>query len=415
MRHSSPSPSGTTRPNFFARLRAAPLPEPVYREFVDFLFGMRVPVVGMGLVFTCVSALLAHQWHDNLITLLALLGIVITLGRYLLMTNYHRSEIEGSTGLARWERAYGIANYLFAALLGLLNVRLIGHDEPLAQLIGVSLVFSFCAGVVARISVRPIICAISVLLATAPTIGGLAWRALATNDSAFHAQLFMIEAILMAMITALSLQTMTYLYRSAVQHHTSRHDLGRMAKHDALTGLANRLRLREEFRGKSQRSFNEGAHLALQFIDLDGFKAINDTFGHPAGDVVLQQVANRLTAMVRDTDIVARLGGDEFVIVQAQVVDPSEAELLGRRIIKRISEPYEYDEQELRISASIGIAMLPECGIELEMLLSAADAALYRSKSNGKHTVTFAKALDGSATFGSSAAWDAASLTQRAV
>lgn len=382
-------------PSWFARLRALSLPEAVHREFVDMLFGMRVPVVGMGAVFVTVAMLLSHEWHDNLLQAMALTGLVVTAARYGLMTAYQRARIENLADLRRWEHAYGVGNYLFATLLGLLNVRLSVYNEPLAQLLGVAMVFSFCAGIVARISVRRLICAISVLLATVPLVLALAWQAWAHSGDEFHAELLAIASALIAMITALSLQTMVHLHRSAVRHHVSRHDLGRMAKHDALTGLANRLRLREDFRGRSQRSFREGSQLALLFIDLDGFKGVNDNFGHPAGDVVLQQVASRLGAMVRENDVVARLGGDEFVVVQSQVAADSEAEMLGRRIIKRLSEPYAYEDHELRISASVGIAMLPTCGVELETLLAAADAALYRSKLAGKNTVTFAAAGDG--------------------
>jgi diguanylate cyclase (GGDEF)-like protein len=377
--------------HLFARAKPAPLPAPVYRDFVDTLFGMRVPVVGLGLVLVAVAALLARHWHDMLLGGLSVAGALVTAARYALMTAYVRARpIEPVSDLKHWERGYGAGAFVFALLLALLNLRALVHDAPLAELIGVSLVFSFCAGVVSRISVRPIICCVSVLLATLPTVAGLAFHATRVTHDVFQSELYAIEAILLILITGLSLQTAFHLYRSAVRHHTSRHDLGRMAKHDALTGLGNRLRLREDFGRMSRRTMKGGTQLALHFIDLDGFKAINDAFGHPAGDHVLQQVARRLEAIVRETDVVARLGGDEFVILQEQVIDRSEAELLGRRVIRRISEVYELGGDEFWISASVGIAMAPECGSELEALLSAADAALYRSKAKGKRTVTFA-------------------------
>jgi diguanylate cyclase len=379
--------------SMLARIRQAPLPEPVYRDFIDMLFSMRLPVIGMGLVFTLVAAMLARQWHDGFMGTLALCGGVVTAARIGLIRFYFRRHpIERLVEMKRWERAYAWGNYLFAGLLAVMNLHLAGHNEPLAQLISVSLVFSFCAGVVARISVRPFICGVSVLLASLPTVVALALEAFEARGFGLWAQLYAVEAVLILMIAALGLQTVAYLYRAAVQHHTSRHDLARMAKHDALTGLANRLLLREEFRRKSKSSLRQGARMALHFVDLDGFKAINDVHGHPAGDFVLQQVAKRLRTTVREGDVIARLGGDEFVILQAQVADRSETELLGRRIVKRISEPYSFQDKELRISASVGIAMAPDCGDELERLLSAADVALYRAKAAGKRTVVFATA-----------------------
>ena len=94
--------------------------------------------------------------------------------------------------------------------------------------------------------------------------------------------------------------------------------------------------------------------VALHFLDVDGFKAINDRYGHPSGDALLEQVARRLEAMVRSIDVVARLGGDEFIVVQAGLHDESEAELLARRIIREISKPYLVDDISMSISVSVG-------------------------------------------------------------
>ena len=129
--------------------------------------------------------------------------------------------------------------------------------------------------------------------------------------------------------------------------------------------------------------------VALHFLDLDGFKAINDRYGHPAGDALLEQVARRLEGMVRSDDVVARLGGDEFVVLQVDLSDESEAELLARRIIREISKPYLVDDISMSVSVSVGIATAPKLGVELERLLSCADAALYRAKAGGKARALF--------------------------
>ena len=191
------------------------------------------------------------------------------------------------------------------------------------------------------------------------------------------------------MITGLSLQTVAHLYRSAVEHHTARYDLAQLAKYDALTGLANRLLLRERFQGSLAAATRTETRLAVQFLDLDGFKAINDQHGHPIGDILLDQVARRLEAMVREQDTVARLGGDEFVVLQTDLLHEDEARMLAGRIVRQLSLPYEIGDDLMRVSVSIGVAMAPQQGVELEQLLAHADAALYRAKAGGKARAIF--------------------------
>ena len=371
-------------------LRVAPLPQPVYREFIDMLFSMRLPVLGLGMVYAGVAGLAAYDWNDPVNGALAILALILTVARLLVIRGYWRAQPLGDDAqLRRWEGRYAIGNYAFAVLLGLLNMHAIALHLPLLQLLTVSLVFSFGAGVVARISIRPVICVVSLLLATVPTVAALAAHAFIPHAAPLHAELFAFEALLVAMITGLSLQTVAHLYYSAVLHHTAKHDLAQLARSDALTGLPNRLLLRERFRESSAAAARADARLAVHFIDLDGFKAINDGHGHPAGDSVLQQVARRLETIVRDDDTVARLGGDEFIVLQTDVSHAGEAEMLARRIIKRLSEAYEVDGQSMRISASAGIAMTPDYGFDLEQLLACADAALYRSKTAGKNRLNF--------------------------
>jgi len=375
-------------------LQEPPLPAPVHREFVDMLFGMRMPILGMGVVTTAVAGLTAHHWHDPIIAVLAGVAALVTVARLLIMQGYARARPVADAQLGRWESRYAIGSYASGFLLGLLNVYALTYHFPLLHLITVSLVFSFGAGIVSRISVRPVICVISLLLATVPTIVALAVHALESNPLPLHAEFFAIETFLVAMITVLSLQTVGHLYRSAVQHLTAEHDMALLAKYDALTGLANRLLLRERFHDSSIAAARADEQLAVHFIDLDGFKAVNDGQGHLAGDSVLEQVSRRLEGLVRAEDTVARLGGDEFIVLQTSIQHESEAEMLARRMIRQLSEPYEADGVWVRISASVGIAMMPEFGRELEALISCADAALYRCKGSGKSKLHFCTADD---------------------
>jgi diguanylate cyclase (GGDEF)-like protein len=161
-----------------------------------------------------------------------------------------------------------------------------------------------------------------------------------------------------------------------------------MAHHDSLTDLANRVLLNERLEHALGRIHGEEM-VAIHHIDLDQFKAVNDTFGHPAGDKLLKLVADRLRGVVRETDTVARMGGDEFVIVQAPMPDPADATSLAQRVIKLVSEPYDIDGQQTVIGASIGIAVGPGDGLSSDKLLRNADLALYRAKGDGRGTFRF--------------------------
>lgn len=396
MRRADQYTSSEQRRSFWPRI-AAPLPEPVYRDFVDMLFGMRLPVLGLGVVFVAVATRFAFEWNDPIIGALAIAAGILTAARLLTMRAYTRLGGAASLSqLERWELRYAAGSYGFAVLLAALNVWALTYHQSLLHMITVSLVFSFGAGIVSRISVRPVICVGSLLLATVPTIVALAFHALSQPGVALHVQLFAIEALLVAMISALSLQTVAHLYRSAVHHHISKHDMVHLAKRDALTGLANRLLLRERFQDAIADAARKGGRLAIHYIDLDAFKSINDRHGHPAGDALLQQVSERLETTVRAEDTVARLGGDEFAVLQVEVAQDSEAEMLADRIIKKLKAPYEIEDTSMHISASVGIAMMPDAGRDLDGLLSCADSALYRSKSDGKDRAHFCTSEDGS-------------------
>ncbi|MDB5582560.1 MAG: diguanylate cyclase, partial [Bradyrhizobium sp.] len=162
-----------------------------------------------------------------------------------------------------------------------------------------------------------------------------------------------------------------------------------MAHHDALTDLANRVLLNERLEQALGRRIHATEAVAVHHLDLDQFKAVNDTFGHHAGDKLLKIVADRLRALVRETDTIARMGGDEFVIVQAPITDPAEATTLAQRIIASISEPFELDGHQATIGASIGIAVGPGDGLIPDKLLRNADLALYRAKGDGRGTFRF--------------------------
>ena len=159
-----------------------------------------------------------------------------------------------------------------------------------------------------------------------------------------------------------------------------------LARHDVLTGLANRAEFNARLEEASRRLKRNGGNVTVMMIDLDRFKAVNDTLGHLAGDQLLSEVARRLQSTVRDTDVLARLGGDEFAIIQEGAADQHEgAVALALRIIEAISAPFGLNGQEVAVGTSIGIALAPENGVEPDELLKRADLALYSVKSSGRN------------------------------
>ena len=164
-----------------------------------------------------------------------------------------------------------------------------------------------------------------------------------------------------------------------------------MARHDALTNLPNRVLFTERVE-QAVVQMGRGNGFAVLCLDLDHFKQVNDTLGHPVGDLLLRGVAERLQACTREVDTVARLGGDEFAIVQRDVNGPEDAEILARRIVEIVSAPYQLEGHSVTVGVSIGIALAPADGVACERLLKSADMALYRAKAEQRGAWRFFEA-----------------------
>jgi diguanylate cyclase (GGDEF)-like protein/PAS domain S-box-containing protein len=173
-------------------------------------------------------------------------------------------------------------------------------------------------------------------------------------------------------------------YEDVTERQKAEAKIMHMARHDALTNLPNRLLFRE----KMEQALNRGEQLAILFIDLDRFKSVNDTLGHPVGDALLCAVTQRLQMAVRGADTVARLGGDEFAIIQIGA-RPTDATELAGRIIEQVSKSFDVLGHQVMIGTSLGIAIAPGDGTEPDQLLRNADMALYRAKAEGRGTYHF--------------------------
>ena len=160
-----------------------------------------------------------------------------------------------------------------------------------------------------------------------------------------------------------------------------------IASHDVLTGLANRAVLHQNMETAVARLQRGGNPFAILMLDLDRFKAVNDSLGHPIGDQLLKAVAGRLLACARETDVVARLGGDEFAILMTAEKDQqTSAVIMAERLLEAVAAPYDIDGHEINIGTSIGIALVPEHGADVDSAIKNADLALYKAKSHGRNT-----------------------------
>ncbi|MDB5614458.1 MAG: hypothetical protein JWQ22_2111, partial [Devosia sp.] len=164
-----------------------------------------------------------------------------------------------------------------------------------------------------------------------------------------------------------------------------------LARHDALTDLPNRIEFLEQM-AKTEAGLARGEMAAVLYIDLDHFKAVNDTLGHAVGDEVIKQASARLWGTTRETDVLARLGGDEFALLMRPIEDAEVAARVADRIIKAIGAPMHIGGQQIEIGASVGIAVGPGDGVKTDTLVKNADLALYKAKSEGRSTYHFFEA-----------------------
>jgi len=177
------------------------------------------------------------------------------------------------------------------------------------------------------------------------------------------------------------------LYRQLEQYSRA---LESQALHDALTGLPNRRLLMDRLSLAIAHARRNTSSMAVLFLDLDGFKQINDTLGHDAGDALLSMVADRLVAAVREEDTVARMGGDEFVIGLWELSHADDVATLVSKVILAVSQPYRIQGHDVRITASVGVGIYPLHGEAVETLMKSADLALYEAKRAGKNNYRIA-------------------------
>lgn len=165
-----------------------------------------------------------------------------------------------------------------------------------------------------------------------------------------------------------------------------------LAHHDNLTALPNRILFYDRLSQAITRARRDKVSIAVLFVDIDGFKLINDTLGHDAGDALLREVAKRIVACVRDSDTVARIGGDEFTVILNNLLSPNSKDCVAKKIVEAISLPFVINGKSCSVSVSVGIALYPDHGEAADQLVKIADAAMYLAKHSGKNCYRFAGA-----------------------
>ena len=194
------------------------------------------------------------------------------------------------------------------------------------------------------------------------------------------------------LLTAITRQVRSLKDSKAALARKSR-ELEHMACYDALTGLANRTLFMEKVNAALARLQRAGGEFSVLMLDLDRFKTVNNSLGHPTGDVLLKEVARRLQKIIRDVDSVARFGGDEFIVLQAPEQDLKHGvTVLAERILGAINEPYDLDGRKITLETSIGITLAPPDGGDADTLIKNADLALYKAKSEGRNRYCFFEA-----------------------
>lgn len=349
------------------------LPEATYIELVQSLFGFVTAPLIMTLCFAGTGFYILTRTDDGLLLDLYIIGLAASAVRLMILFGHRQAARSTaiSASIARTvERRFGLSYILFAIAFGAFAGRaywVVGSDlhKPL-----VALVFGYGAGVAATVSLRPWISITAVLAAIVPMI----LVSLFMPGGADRA-----TAILTILFLAGGIMSMVRRCRETAAQISLRRLMETLARQDDLTGLPNRLVLRERFEQLAARS--DGSELiAVHCVDINRLKPVNEMYGHMAGDALLKAVSQRLRRVVRGDSLIIRLNGDDFVIVQPDMGTSAEAEALAHQIVGTLDKSYAVGGEDIIITANLGYAVDLQRGADLEQLLLRAERALAKGK-----------------------------------
>lgn len=346
----------------------------VFKTLVSELTSTIAPTTIMSLTILAVGLYAYDSLGSFELILASIIGSVASLAKIFVTMAHRRSNATKRITVedaARWEMAHGLLTFVIAASVGALSAVLFADRDLSVQILATALIFGYSAGVAVRVSVRPFIAATAIMIAGLPTTISV----MLYGDTAHWILAGMCVAFLVA-----AMQSVWHVYRTATRQICLRLDMEHQARHDPLTGLRNRTALSEAF---DAVGCAENAFISVHCFDLDGFKEVNDRFGHAVGDQVLANIATRLKENLDHPIIAVRVGGDEFVILQPDVRHPVEADMLAGKIVDALSLPHRISGEEISVGVSLGYTIALSGSAALEQLIAIADRASYRAKRNG--------------------------------
>jgi len=360
------------------------LDDRVRRKLVRSLYGQPASLAIGALCGSAASGVVAYVSGNPIVIGTSILLTVVALIRVVTGT---RLGPESEQRDARYlETIYEAGAFSFAFLVGLMAAATIGFSlDPPLQLLMVSYAIAYGTGISARNAGRPMIAIGQLFLSLAPVIIVCALKA-----DLVHLIIAVTTALLLPAMMSITLNVFDVLRESVAAAETSQKMADKMrdlARTDVVTGLSNRAGLNHEMVEKLM-TMRDNEKLALFWLDLDKFKEVNDTLGHPVGDRVLTEVARRLRETAPEGATVARFGGDEFIIA-CEVTSRGEAETLASRIQEDISRPFRIDGERMEIGTSMGVGLMPDDGVDLDTVMQSADLALYHAKVNGRNQISF--------------------------
>ncbi|KRD32842.1 hypothetical protein ASE36_03260 [Rhizobium sp. Root274] len=346
----------------------------MFKTLVSELHSTLTPTTIMGMTILAVGLFAYESLGSTVVLMATISGAIASMAKIAVSLAHRRADVTRRSTVAdaaRWERLQGLFIFLIAACVGTIATLAFAYRDLSVHMLAAALTFGYCAGVTVRISVRPWIAATTLLIAALPTTMSI----LLYGDTAH-----LILGLLSVIFLMAAMQSMLHVYRTTVRQIRLFLDMEHQARHDPLTGLLNRAALSEAYRGLGRA---DDVLTCVHCFDLDGFKDINDRFGHAVGDALLKGIAGRLHDALAAPDIAVRIGGDEFVILQPDVRDPDHADALARRVVDLLRAPYPIAAEEVTIGISFGYTMALSGSLTLEQMMATADTASYRAKRNG--------------------------------
>jgi diguanylate cyclase (GGDEF)-like protein len=355
----------------------------VRRSLVETLFASSTSLGVGAIAGASCSTAIALSSGDSWLTAMAVAIDITGALRLIHTVFFHRNRDRDDSQSARSEVVYEIGAWAYAGLLGLMTfLTLIRSDNSLYHMLAAVLTIGYAAGICGRNAGRPTIAIGQLTLACAPVA-----IALVANGNPLRWVLGFVTCAFYVGMVDITLQTYSAVLKamSATREQkrlTARFE--KLARYDAMTGLENRGAFQERLQAELAQIDQKKGELAILWVDLDKFKEINDSLGHPTGDKVLRSVSRQLGAIIEGRGCVARFGGDEFVLL-AHDRKKGFAEELAREVMRALLVPIDIDGASIQVTGSIGVAVAPAHGTDGETLLQHADMALYHAKANGRN------------------------------